>query len=217
MLNGFDPSLEERLKMAEQAEQEVTRLQPLAAEAPSLRAERARSQRQAQRARTRGTAMEQAGQATAAASRDQTKVPLLLGTAARAVSELFSALRDIDSHRQAAMKALAVADRVDYEIEVEEGEEHELSLDRDPRGLAYALAGRHGDSRVKLLLEELAPGFSPLSGCNLDDPLYREVADFAMTRAMNTPAPAPAPAPAPSQAQAPAPTPAPEAETANQE
>ncbi|MDP6549788.1 MAG: hypothetical protein QF659_06925 [Dehalococcoidia bacterium] len=211
MLNGFDASLEERLKMAEQAEQEVTRLQPLAAEAPSLRAERARSQRQAQRDRTRGAAMEQAKRAAEAASQNQTKVPLLLGTAARAVSELFSALRDIDSHRQAAMKALAVADRVDYEIEVEEGEEHELSLDRDPRGLAYALAGRHGDSRVKLLLEELTPGFSPLTGCNLDDPLYREVADFAMTRAVQTPKPTPPPA------QAPIPTPASEVATAAQE
>jgi|TARA_B100000315_G_scaffold148219_1_gene137074 hypothetical protein len=199
MLNGFDPSLEERLKMAEQAEQEVTRLQPLAAEAPSLRAERARSKRQAQRARAKGTAMEQATQAAKAASQNQTKVPHLLGTAARAVNELFGALRDIESHRQAAMQALAVADRVDYEIEVEEGEAHELSLDRDPRGLAYALAGRHGDSRVKRLLEELEPGFSSLSGCNLDDPLHRDVADFVMNRVVpaSVPAHAPVPMPAP--------------------
>ena len=200
MLNGFDASLEERLKMAEQAEQEVTRLQPLAAEAPSLRAERARSHRQAQRARTRGTAVEQAKQAAEAASQNQTKVPVLLGTAARAVSELFSALKDIDSHRQAAMQALAVADRVDYEIEVEEGEEHELSLDRDPRGLAYALAGRHGDSRVKRLLEELAPEFSPLAGCNLDDPLYRDVATFVMNRIVPATPPAQAPTPMPAPA-----------------
>jgi hypothetical protein len=203
MLNGFDPSLEERLKMAEQAEQEVTRLQPLAAEAPSLRAERARSQRQAQRARTKGAAMEQATAAAAAASQSQTKVPHLLGIAARAVNELYGALKDIESHRQAALQALAVADRVDYEIEVEEGEEHELSLDRDPRGLAYALAGRHGDSRVKRLLEELDPGFSPLFGCNLDDPVYRDVADFVMNRAV------PASPPAPAHAPAPEPTPSP--------
>jgi hypothetical protein len=103
------------------------------------------------------------------------------------------------------MQALSVADRVDYEIEVEEGEEHELSLDRDPRGLAYALAGRHGDSRVKRLLEDLDPGFSPLAGCNLDDPVYRDVADFVMNRVV----PASSPSPSPAQAPAPAPEPTP--------
>jgi hypothetical protein len=147
--------------------------------------------------------MEQATAAAAAASQSQTKVPHLLGIAARAVNELYGALKDIESHRQAALQALAVADRVDYEIEVEEGEEHELSLDRDPRGLAYALAGRHGDSRVKRLLEELDPGFSPLFGCNLDDPVYRDVADFVMNRAV------PASPPAPAHAPAPEPTPSP--------
>ena len=53
------------------------------------------------------------------------------------------------------MEALAIADRVDYDIELEEGEEHERSLDRDTRGLAYALAARHGDAKVKQMLDEL--------------------------------------------------------------
>ena len=189
MLNGFDSSLEERLKMAEQAEQEVTRLQPLASEAPSLRAERAKAQRQAQRARTREAAMEQAKIAAEAASEKQARVPELLGSASRAVNEFFTVLTQIDAQRREAMESLAIADRVDYEVELEEGEEHELSLDRDPRGLAYALAARHGDARVKRLLEELKPGFGLLEGCNLDDPLHRDVAKFVMERV--TPAKAP--------------------------
>ena len=55
-------------------------------------------------------------------------------------------------------------------------------MDRDPRGLAYALAGRHGDSRVVKLLDELQPGFGLLAGCNMDDPLYRDVANFVIAR-----------------------------------
>ena len=47
MLNGFNASLEEKLRMAEQAEQEVSRLQPLASEAPTLRAEKIKAQKSA--------------------------------------------------------------------------------------------------------------------------------------------------------------------------
>ena len=182
MLNRFDASLEERLKSAEQAESEVTRLQPLASEAPQLRADKAKSQRMAERQRTRDAAMDQANQAVEAATTKQVRVPELLGTAARAVNELYSTLREIESSRQEAMESLAIADRVDYDIELEDGEAREESLDRDTRGLAYALAGRHGDARVTKLLEELNPGFGALAGCNLDDPLYRDVANFVMDR-----------------------------------
>ena len=189
MLNGFNASLEERLKMAEQAEVEVSRLQPLASEAPSLRAEKVKAQKSAERRRARETAMEQATEAARAATEKQSHVPQLLGDAARAVNELYGVLKDVESRRQSAMQALAVADRVDYEIELEEGEEQERSLDRDPRGLAYALAGRHGDTRVMKLLDELQPGFGLLAGCNMDDPLYRDVANFVLQRV--TPAAAP--------------------------
>ena len=182
MLNRFDASLEERLRSAEQAESEVTRLQPLASEAPQLRADKAKTQRMAERQRTREAAMDQANQAVEAATTKQVRVPELLGTAARAVNELYSTLREIEASRQEAMESLAIADRVDYDIELEDGEAHEESLDRDTRGLAYALAGRHGDARVTKLLEELSPGFGALAGCNLDDPLYRDVANFVMDR-----------------------------------
>jgi len=182
MLNGFDASLEEKLKIAEQAELEVTRLQPLAAEAPLLRTEKVKAQRAAERHRAREAAMHQAREAAQAATQKQAAVPELLGNAGRAVHELFATLKEIESRRQEAMQSLAIADRVDYDIELEDGEAHELSMDRDPRGLAYALAARHGDGRVKRLLEDLEPGFGLIEGCNLDDPLHRDVANFVMER-----------------------------------
>jgi hypothetical protein len=182
MLKGFDTSLEEKLRIAEQAELEVTRLQPLAAEAPQLRADKAKAHRTAERQRARETAMQQAKKAAEGAAEKQSQVPELLGTAARAVNDLYTVLREIESRRHDAMQALAVADRVDYDTELEDGEAQEISQDRDPRGLAYALAARHGDGRVKRLLEDLDPGFSLMGGCNLDDPLYRDVASFVTDR-----------------------------------
>ena len=182
MLKGFDTSLEERLKVAEQAETEVSKLQSMAAEAPQLRADKAKAQRAAERQRTRENAMQKANQAVEAANEKQSLVPELLGNAARTVNDLYSALREVEARRQEAKESLAIADRVDYDIELEDGEAHEASLDRDTRGLAYALAGRHGDTRVKKLLQELNPGFSILRGCNLNDPLYRDVANFVMDR-----------------------------------
>ena len=44
------------------------------------------------------------------------------------------------------------------------------------------MAGRHGETRVLKLLEELQPGFELLLGCNMDDPLNRDVARFVMQR-----------------------------------
>jgi hypothetical protein len=182
MVNGFDPSLEARLKLAEEAEMELTRLTPLAGEAPVLRAEKAKVQRNAERTRAREASLQQAKKAADSASARQSQVPDLLGAAARAVNQLYTALREIDTHRRESTQCLAVADRIDYEIELEHGQQEESSQDRDTRGLAYALAARHGDGRVKKLLEELEPGFSSLNGCNLSEPLNRDVADFVMER-----------------------------------
>ena len=135
--------------------------------------------------------MAQAKEAVESSSIKQNRVAELLGNAARSVNELYVVLKEIESLRQKAMQSLAVADRVDYEVELEDGEAHERSLDRDPRGLAYALAGRHGETKVLKLLDEIQPGFEPLLGCNMDDPLNRDVARFVMQRV--TPA-APPPA-----------------------
>ncbi len=182
MLTGYDESLEERLKVAEQAESEVSRLQTLAAEAPQLRAEKVKLQKTAERQRAKASAMDQAKQALTDSSAKQSRVPELLGTAARAVNDFYGVLRDIEANRQEAMQSLAVVDRIEYDAELEDGEAREASLDRDPRGVAYALAARHGDVRVKKLMEEMDPGFGLLAGCNMDDPLYRDIANFVMER-----------------------------------
>ena len=184
MVNEFDETSNERLKQAESAEKEMQRLEPLAAEAPQLRLQKIKAQREAERKRTKEGAMSRAKSATQSAADKQKRVPDLLGQAAGAVVELYTLLKDVDSSRHQAMEALAIADRVDYDIELEEGEEHERSLDRDTRGLAYALAARHGESKVKQLLEELDPEFAMLRGCDLEEPLYRDVADFVVRHAV---------------------------------
>lgn len=182
--NGIDEGFQERLRQAETAEREMQRLQPLAAEAPQLRLQQAKAQKEAERVRSKEDALSKARFSAQSASDKQNRVPELLGQAARAVIELYTLLKDVDSSRRQALEALAIADRVDYDIELEEGEEHERSLDRDTRGLAYALAARHGDGRVRQLLEELDPEFSMLRGCNLDEPLYRDVANFVVRHAI---------------------------------
>ena len=187
MLSGFDSSLEERLRQAEEAENELMRLQPVAAEAPKLRLERAKLQKQQERERARDSSMQIVRHAVEAAAAKQTRVPQLLETAGRAVQELYMVLREIDGHRGEAIESLAVADRIDYEMEVEEGEEQEIALDRDPRGLAYALAARHGEVRVKGLLQDLDPDFGFLRSCNLSEPLVRDMAKFIMKRAVSSP------------------------------
>ena len=186
MVNGNerDEGFQARLKQAESAEREMQRLQPLAAEAPQLRLQQAKAQKVEERTRAKEGALSKARFSAQAAADKQNRVPDMLGQAARTVIELYTLLKDIDSSRRQAMEALSVADRVDYDIELEEGEEHERSLDRDTRGLAYALAARHGDGRVRQMLEELDPEFSMLRGCNLDEPLYRDVANFVVRHAV---------------------------------
>ncbi|MQG28979.1 MAG: hypothetical protein FI723_11405 [SAR202 cluster bacterium] len=182
--NGIDESFNDRLRQAESAEREVQRLEPLAAEAPQLRLQKAKAQKEKERKQAKDESLYKAKNAVQTASDKQNRVPDLLGQAARTVIELYTLLKEIDSSRRQAMEALAVADRVDYDIELEEGEEHERSLDRDTRGLAYALAARHGDTKVKQMLEELDPEFTMLRGCNLDEPLYRDVANFVVRHAV---------------------------------
>ena len=201
----LNENLTERLKQAEMAEREVMRLQSLAEEAPQLREQRAKAQKDDDRRRAKEQAFNQARNAVQAAVDQQKLVPELLGNAGRTVMELFAALKEIDSQRRKAKESLRLTDRIDYDIELEEGEERERSMGRDTRGLAFALAGRHGESRVRSMLEELDQDFSLLRGCNLDDPLFRDVANFVVRHAVPKEAPPTAtfnandvPAPAPS-------------------
>jgi len=183
-INGINDNFQERLKQAESAEIELQRLQPIAAEAPQLRLQKSKALKEEERRRTKEESLFRAKNAAKSAADKQVRVPEVLGQAASAVMELYTLLKDVDNSRQEALNALAIADRVDYDIELEESEDHERSLDRDTRGLAYALAARHGDVKVQQMLEELDPEFSVLNGCNLDEPLYRDVANFVVRHAV---------------------------------
>ena len=187
--NEIDENFQNRLRQAESAEREMQRLQPLADEAPNLRLQKAKAQKEEERRRAKEDSLSKARLSAQDAADKQNRVPELLAHAARSVIELYTLLKDIDSSRRQALEALSVADRVDYDIELEEGEEHEASLDRDSRGLAYALADRHGDTKIKQMLEELDPEFTMLRGCNLDEPLYRDVANFVVRHAVPQEAP----------------------------
>ena len=189
MVTEFNDNANERLRQAESAEKEIQRLESLASEAPQLRLQKVKAERAAERARTKEGAMGRAKSAAQSAADKQGRAPELLGQAARAVIELYTLFKEVEKSRNQAKEALAIADRVDYDIELEEGEEHERSLDRDTRGLAYALAARHGDIKVKQMLEELDPDFTILRGCDLDEPLFRDVAEFVVRHAVPQDAP----------------------------
>ena len=190
MVYSSDNSLEHRLKEAERAEVELARLKPLAEAAPQLREAKAKAEVNAERARKRNASLEEAKRSAAAASEKQKRVPEFLEVASKAVKELYTLLKEIDRHRQASAHSLALVDRVDYDIEVEESEAREVSMDRDPRGLAYVLAARHGENKVAQLLDELDPGFEYLRDCHMEDPINRDLAKFVLSHAVHRPAPA---------------------------
>ena len=185
MLDRLETSLEERLQRAEEAEGEVNRLQTLADEAPQLRLEKAKHDLQGQRDRMRKISMDQASKKIDSAMELQTRVPALVEHAVASSYELYTLLKEIDSQRQEASKSLAMADRADYETELEKTEEHENALNRNTNGLKWALASRHGEASVSKLLEELDPGFQYFRGCYLEGSLRRELADFILAKAIS--------------------------------
>ena len=178
----YNDTLEERLRAAEEAESQMSKLQPLASEAPNLRTEKAKKDRTAERERLRLSHMDQAKQSVTTANDKQARVPELLGSAARAINELYTTLRQIENLHKDASRMLAVIDRIEYEQELEKTEDQDDANARDSRGVAYVLAGKHGESRVKQLMDALQPQGNLLEGCNLDEPLYRDVAHFVMER-----------------------------------
>ena len=184
MLDRYESSLDERLKQAEVAEGEIQRLQAKAGEAPKLRQEKMRRDQTAERHRIQAEAMETARNEVRTAVEKQTQVPALLAQAVIVSNELYNLLKEVDSHRQEATKALTTADRVDYEIELQEAQDHEASLDRDTKGLDWAVASRHGEARVKKLLDELGPGFHYLRGCLMEDPLTQDIVNLILGRAI---------------------------------
>ncbi len=176
----FDESMQQRLKQAEMAERELERLQPLAGEAPELRVRQERAAKFEDSLRRRDQCLEEAQLMAESASTRQEEIPELLDNAAQAVAALFAAMKDVKTRRRRAAEALAVVDRVDYDIELEEVGQEQRQYDRDPRGLAYALAARHGDAKVQHMIEEMDPGFDLLRNCNMSDTLHRDVSNFIM-------------------------------------
>ncbi|MCH7621117.1 MAG: hypothetical protein IH870_04390 [Chloroflexi bacterium] len=185
MLKGLDPHIEEQLRRAEEAESEVNRLGSLAAEAPRLRIELARSQRRNERNGNSQTAREQARREIAAAKERQADVPLTLETVSKLVYSLYSLLKDVDAHRKEALRLMGIVDRMDYEEALEAGEDEQKEMGRDPKGIEYLIASRHGQPRIKQMVDDLDPDFNFLRNCDLDEPLRRDVANFIMAHVVS--------------------------------
>ncbi len=175
-------SLEEQLRRAEEAAQEVNRLESLASQAPQLREKIAKIQRQEERERNRSNALELAQQEIAAASEKQLGVPANLDTVAKLVYSLYTVLKEIDGHRKQAYQAMSVVDQMDSEQELEELGEQQKELGRDPQSVEYLVASRHGQTRIKQLVDQLEPEFNYLRGCDLDEPLRRDVSNFILAQ-----------------------------------
>ena len=185
MVTENNPSLLAQLKAAEEAEMEVRRLETLASQAPSLRAELAKAQRHDNRNQNRNAARAQAIKAIEAAAEKQREVPGTLETVAKMVYSLYSVLKGIDSERQEAARYMAIVDKVDYEEELEAGEEEQRELGRESKSLEYLIASRHGQARVKQLVEDIDPTFTLLRDCNLEEPLRRDVANFILAHVVS--------------------------------
>ena len=186
MAEDVDSHLEQRLRKAEEAEYEVNRLESLAAEAPKLRLELARTQRRQEREGNKKTALDQARKEIQAAQERQTDVPLTLEMVCELVSSLYALLKDVDSHRKEATRLMGIVDRMDYEEELETSEEEQTELGRDPQGLEYLIASRHGQPRIKQLIDELDPDFGFLQDCDIEEPLKRDVANFILSHVISS-------------------------------
>lgn len=178
-------TLEEQLRRAEEAAQEVSRLEHLASQAPALRERIAKIQRQEERELNRRNALDLAEQEILAASEKQAAIPANLDTVSRLVFSLYSALKEIDNHRKAAVHAMGVVDQMDYEQELEELGEQQKEMGRDPQTVEYLVASRHGQTRIKQLIDQLDPEFGYLRGCDLKEPLRRDVANFILAQVVS--------------------------------
>ena len=181
MVTRINNDLQERLRKAEEAENAVQRLGGLAAEAPALRHELARAQRQHGWDRARKSAMEDCNRKMETVYEKQQRVPQLLEEVSTMVSSLYQLFKEIDTHRREALEQMAIIDRVDYEAELTDMEAEQIELGRDPSSVEYLVASRHGYARVKKMMDETFPNFSYLRDCDLEDPMRRDVAQFILS------------------------------------
>ena len=151
-----------------------------------MRLELARTQRRQEREENKKIALDQARKEIQSAQERQADVPLTLEMVCELVSSLYSLLKDVDSHRKEATRLMGIVDRMDYEEELETGEEEQAELGRDPQGLEYLIASRHGKPRIKQLVDELDSDFGFLRDCDIDEPLKRDVADFILSHVISS-------------------------------
>ena len=147
MVTRINNDLQERLRKAEEAENAVQRLGNLAAEAPALRHELARAQRQQGWDRARKNAMEECNRRMETVYEKQARVPQLLEEVSTMVSSLYQLFKEIDGQRRDALEQMAIIDRVDYEAELTDMEAEQIELGRDPSSVEYLVASRHGYAR----------------------------------------------------------------------
>ncbi len=181
MVTRINNDLQERLRKAEEAEHAVTRLGSLAAEAPVLRQELARAQRQQGWDRARKSALEDCKRKMENVYEKQGRVPELLEEVSVMVSTLYHLFKEIDSGRREALEQMAIVDRVDYEAELTDMEAEQVAMGHDPSNVEYLIASRHGYARVKKMMDEAFPNFSYLKDCDLEDPMRRDVAQFILS------------------------------------
>ena len=181
MVTRINTDLQERLRKAEEAENAVTRLGSLAAEAPVLRHELARTQRQQGWDRARKNAMEECKRKMETVYEKQNRVPQALDEVSTMVSSLYHLFKEIDGGRRESLEQMAIVDRVDYEAELTDMEAEQEAMGRDPSNVEYLIASRHGYARVKKMMDETFPNFSYLKDCDMEDPMRRDVAQFILS------------------------------------
>ena len=186
MVTRINNDLQERLRKAEEAESAVQRLGSLAAEAPTLRQEVARAQREHGWERARKSARDECTRKMETVYEKQARVPQLLEEVSTMVSSLYTLFKEIDSHRREALEQMAIIDRVDYEAELTDMEAEQASMGRDASSVEYLVASRHGYARVKKMMDETFPHFSYLKDCDLEDPMRRDVAQFILSHVVPT-------------------------------
>ena len=179
--------LAQRLRKAEEAANYMERLETLASEAPSLREQFTLLQRKEERERYRRDSMERAREAALAASEAQRNLPELISASADLVNQLARALREVDTFLREANTSLSVVDRMDYEDELDEALEYEndgeAPIQRDAASIRMLVASRHGSTRVRQMMDAIAPGFQLFSGCDLDAvPMRRELTSLIMAK-----------------------------------
>ena len=184
MVNVDTTSLEAQLRLAEEAEDQVQKLESLASDAPRLRDELAKTKHLNERTQARDVATEKAKSEVKLAADKQRQVAHRLEAVSTLVQSLYSLFKEINDHRQEALRSLAISDQVDYEEDLEKTGKEEEEMGRDPKSIEFLVASRHGTSKVAQLIEELDPGFDFLRGCEVSDPMRRDVGHFILSHVL---------------------------------